>query len=223
MSQRVLVVLIAVVASVLLGLVGLLVALGGGPIDEPRPDPLKPDPMLEGYAIPPFELVDQDGQPVDQTILEGQVTILAFIFTNCPFACPGMTGQMLRLQDALQGTGVRFLSISVDPANDTPPVLREYAQRNGMDTTRWRLLTGPFEQVRTIVRDSLNFHVGQDPSRQITMPDGRVMDNISHPSHLILVGPNREVLGIYLYYEPERMAELERRAKAAWRAVEERR
>jgi len=46
-------------------------------------------------------------------IADGRVTIVDFIFTNCPFACPGMTGQMLRLQDKLAGTGARFLSVSV--------------------------------------------------------------------------------------------------------------
>ncbi|MEQ8845018.1 MAG: SCO family protein [Phycisphaerales bacterium] len=232
MSQRALGVLIVVVGVVLAGLVSVLLLLPrsvppsgamqqgqGGTVMDAASEPLKPDEMLVGYQIPEFALTDQDGRPVEQSILDGELTILTFIFTNCPFACPGMTGEMLKLQENLKGTGVRFLSISVDPANDTPEVLKAYGERNGIDFARWSLLTGPFEDVRSIVRDSLNFFVGEDTSRQITLADGSSMNNLSHPSHLILVGPEREVLGIYLYYEPERMVALRTRARAAAREL----
>jgi cytochrome oxidase Cu insertion factor (SCO1/SenC/PrrC family) len=224
-SQKKLFMAIVVLALVFLGLVGTLVMMRPGVVSdaevvEAPTGPLQPDEMLVGYSIPEFELTDQDGRPVDESILDGQVTILDFIFTNCPFACPGMTGEMLKLQESLEGTGVRFLSITVDPQRDTPEVLRAYGEGNGVDFDRWSLLTGPFEAVRSIVRDSLNFHVGVDSSREITLPDGSTMSNVSHPSHLILVGPQRQVLGIYLYYEADRMAELRGRARAAARAVQ---
>lgn len=227
MSQKRLFMAIVVMAIIFLGLVGTLImmrprAVTDAELKDIVSDPLRPDEMLVGYSIPEFELTNQGGQPVDESILDGEITILAFIFTNCPFACPGMTGQMLQHQAGLEGTGVRFLSISVDPANDTPEVLKAYGDRNGMDFTRWNLLTGPFEQVRSIVRDSLNFFVGEDASRQITLADGSTMNNVSHPSHLILVGPEREVLGIYLYYETDRMTALRGRARAAVRAIGDR-
>lgn len=223
MSQKKLFMAIVVLAIAFLGLVGTLlmmlprVATDTTMVDAVD-DPLRPDEMLVGYAIPAFELTDQDGRPVDQSILDGEVTILDFIFTNCPFACPGMTGEMLKHQEALKGTGVRFLSISVDPERDTPEALRAYGERNGVDFERWSMLTGPFETIRSIARDSLNFHVGADESREIALPDGSTMANVKHPSHLILVGPERQVLGIYLYYEADRMTELRSRARAAARA-----
>lgn len=187
-----------------------------------RADPLEPDEMLAGYSIPEFELTDQDGRPVDQSILDGEITVLDFMFTNCPFACPGMTAEMLKLQSTLEGTGVRFLSISVDPINDTPEVLREYGDSRGVDFKRWSMLVGPFEDVRSIVRDSLNFHVGADTSREVVLEDGSTMANVSHPSHLILVGPEREVLGIFRYDEPEKMTALRGRARAAAAVLETR-
>lgn len=185
-------------------------------------DPLLPDEMLVGYAIPEFQLTDQDGRPVDQSILDGKITVLDFIFTNCPFACPGMTAEMLKLQSALEGTGVRFLSISVDPVNDTPEVLRAYGDSRGVDFERWSMLVGPFEDVRAIVRDSLNFHVGEDTSREVVLEDGGRMANISHPSHLILVGPERQVLGIYMFSDPDKMVALRGRARAAASALQSR-
>ncbi len=215
---------IVVVALVFLGLVGTLIMMKPrlatqAEMVEPAGDPLQPDEMLVGYSIPEFELTDQDGRPVDQSILDGEITVLDFIFTNCPFACPGMTAEMLGLQSALKGTGVRFLSISVDPINDTSEVLREYGDSRGVDFERWSMLVGPFEQVRSIVRDSLNFHVGEDTSRQVVLEDGGTMANISHPSHLILVGPERQILGIFMYTDEEKMVELRSRARAAARAI----
>jgi len=225
MSQKVLFLAIVVVALVFLGLVGTLImiaprAVSDAEMVEVANDPLVQDEMLQGFTVPEFSLTDQDGRPVDESILDGELTVMTFMFTNCPFACPGMTGEMLKLQENLAGTGVRFLSISVDPENDTPEVLRAYGERNGVDFSRWRFLTGPMEEVRSIVRDSLKFHVGEDVSRQITLADGSTMNNISHPSHLILVGPERGVLGIYLYYEADRMLDLRTRARAAARQLE---
>jgi len=229
--QRVLLIAIAAVGAVLVSLLGVLVVVGGArsePAQQTTPaqqgrwqteDPLRPHPDLAGLAIPPFELVDQSGQQADQSLLDGRVTIVDFIFTNCPFACPGMTGQMLRLQDKLAGTGARFLSVSVDPERDTPERLAEYADRNGIDTSRWPLLTGPFETVRRVVREGLKFAVGPDDSRMITLPDGSRMANIMHPPHLILVGPQRRVLGLYPYSEERAMRELERHARAAAEAL----
>jgi len=216
-----------VMVLILLGLLGIIIIMIAPRLFTSPPtseqsassSPLTPDEMLVGYEIPEFTLTDQDGNPTDQSILDGELTILTFIFTNCPFACPGMTGEMLKLQNDLEGTGVRFLSVTVDPANDTPEVLRAYGERNGIDFERWSLLTGPFEDVRSVVRDSLNFHVGEDASRQIELADGSTMNNVSHPSHLILIGPEREVLGIYQYHEADRMMALRTRARAAARAL----
>ncbi len=188
---------------------GVMLAASSFALVLSRPDPevkraRTPDPGLEGYRIPDFALVDQDGRPVDATIFDGRYTILDFIFTNCPFVCPGMSAQMARLQDELHGTGVRFVSISVDPERDTPERLREYAQQLGADPNRWRFLTGTRQATWAIARDALSFDVSLDPARTIPTKEGEQMTNINHPSKLILVGPDRRVLGLYSYsFEPD--------------------
>ncbi|MEO1277706.1 MAG: SCO family protein [Planctomycetota bacterium] len=227
MSQRVLMILMILVGLILMSLLTTMYFLrpvagppaATGSADAVPSDPLQSDQLLVGYEIPEFALTDQEGRPVDQSILDGELTVLTFMFTNCPFACPGMTAEMLKLQSDMEGTGLRFLSVTVDPANDSPEVLKAYGERNGMDFERWSLLTGPFEDVRSIVRDSLNFFVGEDTTRQIELADGSTMNNVSHPSHLILIGPDRQVLGIYLYYEADRMIDIRTRVRAAAQAM----
>ncbi len=190
------------VAGVLLLVSSIAIMVGGESPEFRRAR--TPDPGLEGYRIPDFALIDQDGNPVDASLFDGRYTVLDFIFTNCPFVCPGMSAQMARLQDELRGTGVRFVSISVDPERDTPERLREYAQQLGADPRRWRFLTGTKEATWAIAGDALSFDVSPDPSRTIPLKGGGQMININHPSKLILVGPDRRVLGLYSYsFEPD--------------------
>src|SRR3954466_1919498 len=93
------------------------------------------------------ELVTQDGARVRffSDVLRDQVVVIHFIFTHCPDACPLLTQKLVqakaKLGDAL-GHGVRFVSISVDPARDTPAELRAFARRQGAVSRGWTFLTG---------------------------------------------------------------------------------
>lgn len=216
--QRLLIPVIVVAAvGLILSIVGLIVTVqrGGGP----GPVVIQPDPSVAGLRIPEFALTDQSGQPRTHEMLDGRVTILDFIFTNCPFACPMMTGAMVELSAGLEGTPVRQLSISVDPERDTPEKLRQYAANNDADPDRWTFLTGDAAEVERIVRDGLQFAIGPDESRPVVLPDGSTMSNIIHPTRLILVGPDRRVLGMYDPNRDEDMRALEAKARAAAKAL----
>ncbi len=75
----------------------------------------------------PFTLVSQDGVPVTQQVLAGHPTLVFFGYTHCPDICPtalsAITGVLKTLGD---GDGARALFITVDPARDTPVVLKDY-------------------------------------------------------------------------------------------------
>ncbi|MCW5776886.1 MAG: SCO family protein [Phycisphaeraceae bacterium] len=174
-----------------------------------------PEPLGE-LRVPEFSLVDQDGIPADQSIFDGQVTVLSFVFTHCVLVCPMLTGRMYEQYENLAGTNVRFVSISVDPANDTPARLREYAAAFGVDHSRWRFLTGDAETIRRIASESLKFDVSDDPddSNRITLPSGQTMANIRHPDRMILVGPDRRLIGLYSPNFEDDRAALTARLKA---------
>lgn len=167
---------------------------------------LTPDPLCEGLAIPEFSLINHDGRPVDQSLFDGRITIVDFIFTNCPFVCPGMTMRMSELCKELGPQGVRFVSMSVDPERDTPERLREFAQFHDADLNAWRFLTGPEGAVSSIVRGSLQFELSPDPNTPIPLRDGTTMSNITHPKKLLLVGPDRRVLALC---DPDRQDEVD--------------
>ena len=94
------------------------------------------------FPLPETKLVDETGRSVSLGSMKGSVTVYDFIFTNCAGTCPIMTNNMRALTPKVgKDAPVRFVSISVDPAHDTPAVLAAYAKRVRNDP-RWTFLTG---------------------------------------------------------------------------------
>jgi protein SCO1 len=177
---------------------------------------LTPDRVVWGWpAIPAFRLTDQDGKEQTDAILDGRVTVIDFIFTNCPYACPGMTAEMATAAAALKDTPVRFVSFAVDPERDTPERLRAFAAEHGADPSQWTFLTGPLETTRKIANETLQFELRPDAARPIELADGTTINNVVHPTKLLLVGPDRRLIAMYEYSLPEDMLALVARARAA--------
>jgi len=80
-------------------------------------DPARPAPALQ--------LTDQDGQPFDLASLRGSIALVYFGYTHCPDVCP-TTLVDLRTAIATSGVPARVVFVSVDPARDTPAVLKTY-------------------------------------------------------------------------------------------------
>jgi protein SCO1 len=111
-------------------------------------------------TVPPFELTAENGQPFHSSQLEGNVWVADFFFTTCNGPCPRMSVQMREVQQATFSlTDVRLVSISIDPATDTPEVLAAYARRYKAFPQKWRLLTGPTPTLRLLASDT--FHLAE--------------------------------------------------------------
>lgn len=95
------------------------------------------------YRLPAVKLQDEAGKAVDlrQLFATPRPMIVNFIFTSCPEICPVMTGTQIQVQRQLHDDPAHplFVSITLDPDQDTPEVLADYAQRFGAD---WKFLTG---------------------------------------------------------------------------------
>ncbi len=86
-----------------------------------------------GDAVPDFKLLDQSGKTVGLQTYRGKVVLLTFIYTRCPLAdfCPRMSSNFAEIDKGLAGDKAAYakthlLSVSFDPAYDTPAVLRSY-------------------------------------------------------------------------------------------------
>ena len=109
-----------------------------------------------GETIPDFALYDQEGAVVQGARFRGKMVMINFIFTRCPVAtmCPASTAKMMSAQKQARDAGVtaiEFVSITLDPAFDTPGVLKGYATERGIDTSNFSFLTGPESAVRDLL------------------------------------------------------------------------
>jgi protein SCO1/2 len=146
--------------------------------------------------LPDFQLTDERGATLTRAHLRGHVTIVDFVFTSCATACPLLSSEMARLQAMLRNDGlaqrVQLLSISVDPARDTPERLRAFAARYEADPALWRFARGDEAAIRHVVVEGMK----QEVARQI---DRGEVDGftILHGTKLVLVDDRLRIRGYY--------------------------
>ncbi|MBW8734156.1 MAG: SCO family protein [Asticcacaulis sp.] len=101
--------------------------LGGAPVTS------EADPAAAGRIGGAFTLTDQDGKPVDQSILKGKWTAVFFGYTYCPDICPLTLQSLARTKAALgkDADKLQIVFITVDPARDTPANLKAYLKSGG--------------------------------------------------------------------------------------------
>lgn len=94
---------------------------------------------------PGFTLQDADGRTVRLADLRGRVVVLNFIYASCPDVCPLHSERIAEIQAMINQTPmknqVQFVSITTDPARDTPQVLRDYGPAHGLASVNWSFLT----------------------------------------------------------------------------------
>lgn len=156
---------------------------------EPEPPPVLGE-------LPAFTLVDTTGASFGSAELRGEPWIASFFFTRCPSICPVLMTRVATLQERFRDagvTGIRLVSISVDPEHDTPARLREAEPRYGVDPARWKLLTGERAAVQTLLVDGFKV-----PGLEKLGSDG----DLPHTAKLVLVDGRGRVRGYYDSDEP---------------------
>ena len=139
-------------------------------------------------TVPEFILVNQDGKNFGSAQLRGKIWIADFIYTTCPGPCPMISSRMSELQTPLEKTDVHLVSFSVDPAKDTPQVLRGYAEKLQAEPGRWDFLTGPQSTIYNLSRNGF----------KLAVSDGSEDNGIPvHSTRMILVDRHGVIRGYY--------------------------
>lgn len=101
--------------------------------------------VIDAAQAPDFELQDAAGNPVRLSDFSDKVVVLHFIYAGCPDICPLHADKIAAIQASINDGPmkelVQFISITTDPVNDTPDILREYAERYGFEAGNWVILT----------------------------------------------------------------------------------
>jgi protein SCO1/2 len=153
-----------------------------------------PEPPSLRLPLPAFELTDQTGKPFGSADLRGKIWVADFVFTTCPTACPRLTQRMLRVQRRCKNMGdaLHLVTFTVDPENDTPERLAEFARAYKADTRRWTFVTGSLEQIEKTVVSGFKMAMGKEESSE-----GSGIFSIFHGERLVLVDAEGNIRGYY--------------------------
>jgi protein SCO1/2 len=140
------------------------------------------------HPLMTYKFTNQLGQAVSLSDFQGSALAITFIFTRCPVPdyCPRLTRNFQETAQKMSSlpnapTNWHLLSFTIDPAFDTPRVLKAYAERYKYDPAQWSFLTGPQDRVAELVRES---GVTVEPSGSL----------FSHNFRTLVVGTNGQLL-----------------------------
>lgn len=145
----------------------------------------------KGDSIPDFEMTDQDGKPLRVSQWKGKAVLLTFIYTRCPIGdyCPKMSRNFQAIRGMMQADNtVRdhsdFVSISFDPAFDTPAVLRAYGKNyvGNDDFSHWQFVRP--KDGKTLKAMEQFFNVGATPESN---------GSLTHSLSTVLVDPQGKI------------------------------
>jgi protein SCO1 len=160
----------------------------------------EPPPVVG--QVPSFALIEASGRPVTDADLRGRPWVADFIFTRCAGACPAMTARMAALRAEVPAD-VQFVSITVDPAHDTPEVLARYARLAG-GGPGWLFLSGSRDDLFRLSIEGFKLGVQEVPAESQSGGDGPFI----HSSHFVLVDGTGRIRGYYDSTEAEALSRL---------------
>lgn len=153
------------------------------------------------HSVKNMVFTNQLGKTVTLDSLKGKILVVDFFFSRCPVVCPGMAKSMERLQRSFsssQDSIVQFLSISIDPGNDSVPRLRRFADRYTSNHDNWWFLTGDKKEIYDFALNEL----------KASIADTEVDTAFIHTENMFLLDRDRVVRGWYNAFDTARQAQL---------------
>jgi protein SCO1 len=148
------------------------------------------------HVIRDFKFLNQNSDTVRFPADSNQITVVNFFYTKCPSFCRNMNKEMARVAKIYSKNRLmRFLSISVDPENDTPSVLAEYSKPFTVENNKWDFVTGNQELIFSIAKNDFLVDAIQDTLNR---------KEIIHTPMIILLDPQKRIRG---YYDSSRGAD----------------
>lgn len=141
------------------------------------------------HTVADFNLIGPDSVRISDAVIRDKIYVADFFFTSCKTICPEMSIQMARIQHQFKNDpDVVLLSHTVDPENDTPEVLKQYAVKMRAIPGKWYFLTGEKKDIYDLARHSYFITAMEG--------DGTV-DDFIHSEQFVLVDKQRRIRGFY--------------------------
>jgi len=136
----------------------------------------------EAKKVPEFAFLNQDSIIISNEDFSKKVYIAEFFFTSCPSICPIMNKNMKLIENRfgkLQDFGIA--SFSIDPSNDTPSVLKAYAETYDVFSQNWHFLTGEKDKIYDLANKGFNIFASVN---------SRVAGGFEHQGYFALIDKN---------------------------------
>lgn len=141
------------------------------------------------YIVSDFKLINQVGDTITRKNFAGKITVVDFFFVNCQGICPVMNTNLSKVYEAYKGNyKIAFISHTVNPENDSVPVLAAHALKYGADVKQWHFVTGEKTEIYRLARKS---YLVSD-----TEGDGSKEDFV-HSQNFALVDADGHIRGLY--------------------------
>ena len=119
----------------------------------------------EKRKVENFLFLNQDSLLIGNEDFKGKVYVAEFFFTRCPSICIEMNQNMKILDEEFGGRDdFGIASFTIDPVNDTPVVLKKYAERLNVKSQNWHFLTGKIDDVYGLSNSGFNIFAGVNPA-----------------------------------------------------------
>ncbi len=133
--------------------------------------------------VPDFKLTDQNNKEITNKDMLGKVYLVEFFFSSCPTICPVMNSNMKYIQKEINNKDFEIVSISIDPQNDTPKVLKNHAKALGVDSSNWHFVTGNRDYIAQLAKE-FNIYVGDKEDKT---------ESLNHSGMIALVDKNGNI------------------------------
>jgi protein SCO1/2 len=143
-------------------------------------------------VVPDVDMTDQSGRHVRawSDVMKGHTVAINFVFTSCSTICTPMGATFGKVQSLVGRSNVRLVSISIDPANDTPQKMARWGARFGAGAS-WSLLTGSRENVDALLK-AFGLYT---PDRFNHSPTVVVMSSDGRWTRVSGIGPAKAIAG----------------------------
>ncbi len=115
--------------------------------------------------VPEFAFTNQNGLTITNKDYLGKVYVLEFFFTTCPTICPRMSANLVNIQNVFKDfKNFGVASFTINPAYDTPEVLKAYAEHYKITNPNWHFLTGNKEAIYKLSNEGFNLYTAEEES-----------------------------------------------------------
>ena len=146
---------------------------------------VKEDALVTIGPAPKFELTDQNMAKISNKDYVGKVYVMEFFFSTCPSICPIMNKNMIEIEKAFSAEkNFGIASVTINPDNDTPEVLKAHAAKLGITAQNWHFLTGDKDYIFNLANKGFNLYVGEN---------NKALGNFEHSGLFALIDKNGNI------------------------------